>query len=42
MEQDRKKAWARYIHLKYEEYYGSDEFYKDEMLADDADARYGN
>jgi hypothetical protein len=42
MEQDRKKAWERYIQLKYEEYYGSDRFLKDEMLADDTDARYGN
>jgi len=42
MESERKKAWERYVELKYQEYYGSERFLKDEMLADDTEARYGN
>ena len=42
MESERKKAWSRYIQLKQERYYKSERFLKDEMLADDVEARYGN
>ena len=42
MESERKKAWERYIQLMYKKYYGSEEFLKEEMLADDTEAKYGN
>jgi len=42
MENERRKAWKRYVELKTQKYYESDEFLIDEMLPDDMDGRYGN